>query len=71
MESDMPEDASPRAPLSRLALWVAIGAALLGIALEAIRAAAEQSVRSEAICAGLIILVIGLVQVARGRSHVG
>jgi sulfite exporter TauE/SafE len=69
MESDMPEDASPRAPLSRFALWVAIGAALLGIALEAIRAAAEQSVRSEAICAGLIILVIGLVQLAKGRAR--
>ena len=61
--------AKPRSRLSRWALWIAIGAALLGIGVEGVRASLGHPLRTEAVCAALIVLVIALTQVARQRGR--
>ena len=61
--------AKPRSRASRWALLIASGAALLGLLVEGIRASQGHPLRTEAVAAALIILVIALTQLARGRPR--
>jgi hypothetical protein len=61
---------TPPSRLSRWALWLVMAAAILGIALEAIRASLGHPVRAEGFGVALIILSIAAIrlgQLARRR----